>query len=35
VADLQAPGAVAASCACVALNLDVCDGGLQRLAKGQ
>jgi hypothetical protein len=35
VADLQAPGAVAASCACIALNIDVFDGHLQRLAKSQ
>jgi hypothetical protein len=34
VADLQPPGAASASCACVALNIDVFDSALQRLAKG-
>ncbi len=31
VADLQAPGPVSASCACIALNIDVFDGELQTL----
>jgi hypothetical protein len=34
VADLQAPGAVAASCACIALNIDIFDTALQTSAKG-
>lgn len=31
VADLQAPGPVSASCACIALNIDVFDGELHTL----
>jgi hypothetical protein len=33
VADLQAPGPQSASCACIALNIDVFDGELQTLSK--
>jgi hypothetical protein len=35
VADLQAPGPQSASCACIALNIDVFDGELQTLSKDE